>query len=53
MAKNSGTLDKTVHRLPEELDREIARIKLEGMGIHIDTLTADQQKYLSSWEEGT
>jgi adenosylhomocysteinase len=53
MAKNSGTLDKTVHRLPEELDREIARIKLEGMGIHIDTLTEEQQKYLSSWEEGT
>jgi adenosylhomocysteinase len=53
MAKNSGKLEKIVHRLPEELDREIARIKLEGMGIHIDTLTAEQQKYLTSWEEGT
>ena len=53
MATNSGKLDKTVHRLPEELDREIARIKLEGMGIRIDTLTAEQQKYLTSWEEGT
>jgi adenosylhomocysteinase len=53
MAKNSGTLEKTVHRLPEKLDREIARIKLEGMGIRIDTLTDEQQKYLTSWEEGT
>jgi adenosylhomocysteinase len=53
MAKNSGKLEKTVLRLPEELDREIARIKLEGMGIRIDTLTAEQQKYLTSWEEGT
>jgi adenosylhomocysteinase len=53
MAKNSGTLEKTVHRLPEELDREIARIKLEGMGIRIDSLTPEQQKYLTSWEEGT
>jgi adenosylhomocysteinase len=53
MAKNSGKLEKAVLRLPEELDREIARIKLEGMGIHIDTLTAEQQKYLTSWEEGT
>jgi adenosylhomocysteinase len=53
MAKNSGTLEKTVHRLPEELDREIARIKLAGMGIHIDSLTEEQQKYLTSWEAGT
>ena len=53
MAQNSGKLEKTVHRLPEKLDREIARIKLEGMGIHIDTLTSEQQKYLTSWEEGT
>jgi adenosylhomocysteinase len=53
MAKNSGTLEKAVHRLPEELDREIARIKLEGMGVRIDSLTAEQQKYLTSWEEGT
>jgi adenosylhomocysteinase len=53
MAQNSGKLEKVVHRLPEELDREIARIKLEGMGIRIDTLTAEQEKYLNSWEEGT
>ena len=53
MAKNAAKLDRTVHRLPEELDREIARIKLAGMGIHIDELTKEQQKYLTSWEEGT
>ncbi|MBN1438547.1 MAG: adenosylhomocysteinase [Anaerolineales bacterium] len=53
MAQNSGKLEKIVHRLPEELDREIARIKLEGMGVRIDTLSAEQHKYLTSWEEGT
>jgi adenosylhomocysteinase len=53
MAQNAGKLERTVHRLPEELDREIARIKLAGMGIHIDQLTPEQKKYLTSWEEGT
>ena len=53
MAKNAAKLDRTVHRLPEELDREIARIKLAGMGIHIDQLTDAQKKYLTSWEAGT
>ena len=38
---------------PEEIDREIARIKLEAMHIKIDTLTNEQVKYLNSWEEGT
>jgi adenosylhomocysteinase len=50
---NAGKLGRDVHRLPEELDREIARIKLAGMGISIDTLTDEQKKYLNSWEEGT
>jgi adenosylhomocysteinase len=53
MSKNAGKLERTVHRLPEELDREIARIKLAGMGIHIDALTNEQKKYLTSWEAGT
>jgi len=53
MAQNAGKLERTVHRLPEELDREIARIKLAGMGIRIDQLTDEQKKYLTSWEEGT
>jgi adenosylhomocysteinase len=53
MAQNAAKLDRTVHRLPEELDREIARIKLAGMGIHIDQLSDEQKKYLTSWEAGT
>lgn len=46
-------LDKVVYDVPEELDREIARLKLASMGIEIDSLTAEQEKYLSSWEMGT
>jgi adenosylhomocysteinase len=46
-------LSKQVHRLPEKLDNEIARLKLESMGIHIDTLTDEQKHYLASWEMGT
>ena len=42
-----------VHVVPPEIDKEVARLKLESMGIEIDTLTAEQEKYLSSWEEGT
>jgi adenosylhomocysteinase len=39
--------------VPEEIDREIARLKLESMGVNIDTLTDEQKKYLASWEQGT
>ena len=39
--------------LCDDIDKEIARLKLEAMGVKIDTLTEDQLKYLSSWEEGT
>ena len=53
MARNADKLGKQVYPVPEEIDREIARIKLEAMGIHIDKLTPEQEKYLSSWEEGT
>jgi adenosylhomocysteinase len=53
MNTHAKELGKDVHRLPEALDREIARIKLIGMGIHIDQLTDEQKKYLTSWEEGT
>ena len=42
-----------VHTLPAEIDKEIARLKLHSMGIHIDTLTPEQEKYLNSWESGT
>lgn len=53
MAKNSGTLEKMVYPVPEEIDKEIARLKLESMGVEIDTLTEEQKHYLSSWEMGT
>lgn len=53
MARNADKLDKTVYSVPEEVDREIARIKLEAMGIQIDALTEEQTTYLNSWEEGT
>ena len=53
MARNADKLQKQVYSVPEEIDREIARLKLEAMGIHIDKLTAEQEKYLNSWEEGT
>lgn len=46
-------LDKQVYTIPEAIDREIARLKLEAMGIEIDTLTDEQTKYLASWEMGT
>ena len=53
MVKNADKLGKKVYAVPEEIDAEIARIKLEGMGVSIDTLTEEQVKYLNSWEEGT
>ncbi|HJX12541.1 MAG TPA: adenosylhomocysteinase [Dehalococcoidales bacterium] len=53
MVKNRGKLEIKVHQVPEEIDKEVARLKLRAMGIAIDTLTAEQRKYLASWEEGT
>ncbi|MGB9612825.1 MAG: adenosylhomocysteinase [Candidatus Margulisiibacteriota bacterium] len=51
--KNAKDLEKKVYPVPYEIDREIARLKLKSMGIRSDTLTKQQIKYLSSWEEGT
>ncbi len=51
--ENAGQLENKVYGVPEELDREIARLKLEAMGVRIDQLTEEQQHYLASWEEGT
>ncbi|MGD0611406.1 MAG: adenosylhomocysteinase [Anaerolineales bacterium] len=51
--KNADKLEKKVYSVPAEIDAEIARIKLEAMGIRIDELTSEQVKYLNSWEEGT
>lgn len=53
MVKNASNLEKKVYSVPEDIDKEIARIKLAAMGVKIDTLTAAQVKYLNSWEEGT
>jgi len=51
--KNAKKLEKKVYSVPEEIDREIARLKLESMGIKIDKLTKEQDKYLHSWQMGT
>jgi len=53
LVKKEGALENKVYPIPEEMDREIARLKLTAMGLEIDTLTLEQQQYLSSWEEGT
>ncbi len=53
LAKSGKTLKHRVYPVPEEIDREVARLKLQSMGIEIDTLTPEQKKYLVSWEEGT
>ncbi len=51
--KNAKKLKNKVYSVPEEIDREIARLKLESMGIKIDKLTKEQFKYLHTWQEGT
>jgi adenosylhomocysteinase len=53
LIRKGSTLEKKVYPVPEEIDGEIARLKLAAMGLEIDTLTPEQEKYLSSWEEGT
>jgi adenosylhomocysteinase len=53
LVKTKGKLEKKVHRVPANIDEEIARLKLESMGVRIDTLTKTQKRYLNSWEMGT
>jgi adenosylhomocysteinase len=53
MVKHADSLKAGVYVVPEAIDREIARLKLEAMGVTIDTLTAEQEHYLNQWEEGT
>jgi len=53
MIKNAAKLQKQVYSVPEEIDREIARLKLDAMNVAIDTLSDAQVKYLNSWQEGT
>jgi adenosylhomocysteinase len=53
LAQNYKTLEKKVYPVPEEIDKEVASLKLKALGIAIDTLTPEQVKYLASWSEGT
>lgn len=53
MVKNGGKLENDVHDVPERIDSLISKIKLKTLGVTIDTLTAEQKKYLSSWQVGT
>jgi adenosylhomocysteinase len=53
MVKQGKSLENKVYSVPEVIDREIARLKLQAMGVSIDILTEEQVKYLNSWEEGT
>ncbi|MDP2921189.1 MAG: adenosylhomocysteinase [Candidatus Omnitrophota bacterium] len=53
LVKNHKKLTKKVYRMPVEIDKEIARLKLKSMGVQIDVLTPEQKKYLASWELGT
>jgi adenosylhomocysteinase len=53
VVKHAARLGRDVHRIPRELDGEIARLKLQAMGVAIDALTPEQRKYLASWDLGT
>jgi adenosylhomocysteinase len=53
LVKNKGKLEPGLHSIPRELDQEIARLKLQAMGVNIDTLTAEQVEYINSWTTGT
>ncbi len=53
LVKNHQSLERKVYAVPEELDKKVARLKLESMGVKIDKLTPEQEEYLASWSEGT
>jgi adenosylhomocysteinase len=53
MVKHHATLENKVYSVPENIDRDIARLKLKAMGVKVDTLTPEQVKYLDSWNVGT
>ncbi len=53
LAREGRNLERQVYRVPQELDARVAQLKLAAMGIAIDTLTEEQRRYLSSWQEGT
>jgi adenosylhomocysteinase len=53
MVKNHAKLERKVYPVPVELDKRVAKLKLESLGIKIDRLTSEQEEYLASWSEGT
>jgi adenosylhomocysteinase len=53
MVKNAKKLEPKVYKVPDELDKRVARLKLESMSIKIDKLTPEQEEYLAGWSEGT
>ena len=53
LSRNHASMDKKVYAVPEELDKRVAKLKLEAMGVKIDRLTPEQEEYLASWSEGT
>ena len=53
LARQRGQLEPQVLGVPREIDAEVARLKLHAMGVEIDTLTEEQERYLNSWEDGT
>ena len=53
MKNNAASLEPGVYGVPTDIDKGIAKLKLETLGVKIDTLTAEQEKYLASWQEGT
>ena len=50
---NAASLERGVYPVPTEIDREVARLKLQAMGVEIDALTPEQETYLRSWDQGT
>ncbi len=53
VVSHADELERRVYDVPSDIDREIARLKLETLGVEIDTLTEEQERYLASWDEGT
>jgi adenosylhomocysteinase len=53
IVQNRGDLETKVHRVPEDIDREVAKLKLAAMGTDIDELTEEQRNYIEGWEHGT
>ncbi|GAC1475168.1 MAG: hypothetical protein PVSMB7_30290 [Chloroflexota bacterium] len=53
IAQNGSSLSPGVYDVPEAIDREVARLKLDSLGVRIDQLTDEQQRYLASWDMGT